>query len=186
VKYAWNEFLKFPRQLLASHNVSNCVTSPKNFSTAGNNCTTFDWPFIQRNVDGEITAQLKRWRSAQSSCEKDSQNSQESRKCIEDHRQSAESCKKAQEKCNDDNRISAESYRKSDSDLPSHREYYRSIESNTPIYSDKPVSYNDRQACDLTKRDSRKTTRITCESWKTDDRKEDLSQMQAKAVYLSA
>ncbi|XP_067208124.1 uncharacterized protein [Linepithema humile] len=165
VKHALNEFLKFPRQLLAPHIVLNFVTSPRNFSTAGNNSITSDWPFMQRNVDREITTRLKRWKSAQSSCEKDSQNSQESRKCIEDHRQSAESCKKGREKCNNDNRISAESCRKSGSDLPSHREHCRSIESSTPVHSDKPAPYNDRQACESTKRDSRKATRITCESW---------------------
>lgn len=165
--HASNEFLKFSRQLLAPHVVPNYVRSPRNFSTARNNSATSNWPFLQRNVDREITARLERWKSVRSSCEEDSQSSQESRKCIEDHRRSAESCKKVREKCNDDNRISAESCRKSGSDLPSHREHCRSIESGTLVYSDKPynVSRNDRQVCESTKRDSRKATRIACESW---------------------
>lgn len=162
-----NQPLKIPARLLKLHIAPNSMILHKNFLFGGSDSATRDWLLLQHNIDREIITQIKRWQSTQSSCEKDSV-SKKSRGCIEDHRQSAEICaEKTREKCenNDCQQISAETRRKSCSDLLNHQEYYQSIESSSPIYSDKPIPYNDRQACVSMKRDPPKSTLISCESW---------------------
>lgn len=169
-----NQPLKIPRRLLTLHVAPNPTILHKDFSIGESDSAMRDWLLLQRNIDREIITRLKRRKSTQSSCEKDGV-SKKSQGCIEDHRQSAEFCaEKTREKSNNGcQQISemSESREKSCSDLLNHQEYYRSIESSSPIYSDKPVPYNDRRACDSMKRESRdsrdlrKSTLITCENW---------------------
>lgn len=160
-----NQPLKIPARSL--HIAPNSMILPKDSTFGGSDSATRDWLFLQHNIDREKIRPLKRRLSIQSSCEKDNV-SKKSRGCIEDHRQSAEICaKKKREKCKNNNcqQISAETHRKSCSDLLAHQEYYRSIESSCPIYSDKPVPFNDWRACVPVKCDSPKRTIISCESW---------------------
>lgn len=162
-----NQPLKIPARLLSLHIAPNSMNLHKDSTFGGSDSATRDGLLLQHNIDREKITSLKRRLSTQSSCEKDNV-SKKSRGCIEDHRQSAEICaKKTREKCENSNcqQISAETRGKSCSDLLAHQEYYRSIESSSPIYSNKPVPYNDWRACVPVKRDSPKRTLISCESW---------------------
>ncbi|KAL6436632.1 hypothetical protein ACFW04_004825 [Cataglyphis niger] len=159
-----NQPLKIPARSL--HIAPNYMIFLKDFTFGGSDSVTRDSLLLQYNIDREKRP-LKRRLSTQSSCEKDNV-SKKSRGCIEDHRQSAEICaKKTREKCENNNcqQISAKTHRKSCSDLLAYQEYYRSIESSCPIYSDKPVPYNDWRACVPVKCDSPKRTIISCENW---------------------
>lgn len=158
-----NQPLKIPR-LLTLH-ISPNPTILHNFSIGRSDSATNDCLLLQRNIDRKTIMQLKRWKSIQSSCEKDGVP-KKCRGCIEDHRQSAEPCaKSAPENCENNNRQQTSNRQESCADLLNHQEYYRSIESSSPIYSDKPVPYNDRQECESMKRDSHKSTVIMCETW---------------------
>ncbi|XP_072760235.1 uncharacterized protein [Anoplolepis gracilipes] len=161
-----NQPLKIPRRLLHII-IPNPTILHKDFSIGKSDFVTRDWLLLQRNIDREIITRPKGWKSTQSSCAEDGV-SKKSRGCIEDHRQSAEFCAEMKhEKCENNNcqQISAESCRKSCTDLLNHKEYYQSIESSSPIYSDKPVPYNDRRACDSVKHDCYKLSIISCEKW---------------------
>lgn len=161
-----NQPLKIPRRLLTLRIASNpAILHKENFSSG----EMSDQLLPQRNnINREIITLVKRWKSTQSSCEKDGVP-KKSRGRIEDHRQSVESCaERMREKSNDDcHRISeiSENCRKSCGNLLNHREYYRSIETSSPIRSDKPVSYNDRRACDSMKHEPRESVLIMCENW---------------------
>jgi len=162
--HALNESLRIPQRLLALHIAPNRMISYKNFSTTGNDSTTDDLLLLHRNINRDSL--LKREKSTQSSCEKD--DLKQHQKPIEDHRQSAESCEEPREWRSDGYQISSENYRKICSDLLNHREYCQSIESNSPIYLDKPVPYNNRQACESSKHESYKSKQailIRSETW---------------------
>ncbi|EZA62231.1 uncharacterized protein LOC113561833 [Ooceraea biroi] len=153
-----NESLKCP-QSSASHIMIPMIL-PKNFKSIGQNDSIMgDRLLLQRNISEKLITRLKRWKSTQSSCEDDC--SKKLQGSIEDHQQSSESCEKSRIRCDDDHQLSAENCQKSSSDLLSHQEYYQSVESSLPIYSDKPVPYNDRQACDSTKRDPQECSPIS-------------------------
>lgn len=161
-----NQPLKIPRRLLTLHIAPNPIIL-HNFSIKKSDFATNDCLLLQRNIGRETIMRLKRWKSKQSSCEKDSVP-KKCQGCIEDHQQSAEFCaKKTPKKYENNNcqQTSAKNRRESCGDLLNHQEYYRSIESSSPICSDKPVPFNDRQACDSMKRDSHKSTVIMCETW---------------------
>lgn len=161
-----NQPLKIPRRLLTLHVTPN-PTLLHNFNIGRSDSATNDCLLLQSNIDRETIMRLKRWKSTQSSCEKDGVP-KKCRGCIEDHRQSAELCAKRTPKKHENNgcqEMSAKSRQESCGDLLNHQEYYWSIESSSPIYSDKPVPYNDRQECDSMKRDSHKSTVIMCETW---------------------
>ncbi|EFN79167.1 hypothetical protein EAI_14046 [Harpegnathos saltator] len=102
---------------------------------------------LRRNIADGVTAQLTRWKSTQSSCEKDNR-SRKSPRCIEDHQQAAEPCGKTLERCSDGLETAEGSQPSSCGDLLNQREYHRSIGSACPIYLCKPEQYNDRRACD--------------------------------------
>lgn len=158
--------LKIPRRLLTLRITPNPMIL-HDFSIERNGFATNDRLLLQRNIGRETIMRLKRWKSTQSSCEKDSVP-KKCQGCIEDHRQSAEFCAKRMPKKSENNdcqQMSAKNRRESCGDLSNHQEYYQSIESSSPIYFDKPVSYNDQRACDLMKHDSHKSTVIMCETW---------------------
>lgn len=158
-----NESLKIPRILFKSHVAPNSTIPYKNANVRAGGCITRDWLLLQRNVDEGIIGRFKRRKSTQSSCEQDGR-SRRSRGRVEDHRQSAESCRdpcresrgRTSDECGDDRRAFAESRGRDPcaDDLSNRREYCRStLEPSRPedIRSeDKPAQYNDRRACDAT------------------------------------
>lgn len=144
-----NESPKFPR--LSTHIIANSMSLLNISKSMQNDSIISDRLFLWRN--NAIEGLLKRWKSTQSSCEEDDDSSKRPRGCVDDHQQSAESCEKSCIQCDNDRQLPPENCHKSSSDLLGHREYYRSMESSLPIYSDKPLPYNDRQACDSTIQD---------------------------------
>ncbi|XP_077262115.1 uncharacterized protein LOC143897373 [Temnothorax americanus] len=163
--HALNESLKIPQRLLALHIAPSRMISYRNFSTGKNDSTIDDLLLLERNINKGTITRVKRGKSTQSSCEKDDTKPRRERK---DHQQSAESCEKPREWRSDGYQIPTESYRKTCSDLLSHREYYQSIESTSPICANKPAPYNDWQACESSKHESYESipaTRITSEKW---------------------
>ncbi|XP_032670434.1 uncharacterized protein LOC116843790 [Odontomachus brunneus] len=165
---ALNEHLRISRRLLELRVIPNTMTSRRNSRMIESDMLMGNLLFARRNIVEGITTRLKRWRSSQSSCEKDN-CSKKSPRCIEDHQQSAESCGKTIEKCSDGHQTSAECRPGSCSDLLSHQEYYRSIESGCPIYSRKPARYNDRRACDSLMYDSTTRDSRECSQSEIDD-----------------
>lgn len=162
MRHALNKSLKIPQRSLALQIVPNRMISYRNFNIGRND----DLVLLQGNINKSIITRLKRWKSTQSSCEKDDSKQRQGR--IEDHRQSAESCEEPREWRSDGYQISTESYPKTCNELLNHREYNQSIESNSPICSDKPVPYNNQQACVSSEHGSYKSkqaTRITSENW---------------------
>ncbi|XP_018363648.1 PREDICTED: uncharacterized protein LOC108761539 [Trachymyrmex cornetzi] len=162
--HALSESLRIPQRLLALQTVPNRMISYRNF-IRGNNSTADDLLLLQCNINEGIVARFKRRKSTQSS-EKD--DSKQHHECIENHRQSAESCEKPREWRSDGYQISTENYQKIRSDLLNHDECYQSIKSNSSNYSDKSIPYNNQQACELPKHESytsKPATRITSEKW---------------------
>lgn len=161
--YVLKESLKIPQRL---HNVSNHMISYRNFSIEENNSIINNLSLLQHNINKGIITRFKRGKNTQSSCTKDNiKDTKQHGECIKNHQQSAESCEEPHEWRSDGYQISTEGYQRTCSDLLSHHEYYQSIESSSPIYSNKPVPYNDLQACESSKHESYKSTRITSEKW---------------------
>ncbi|XP_011698549.1 PREDICTED: uncharacterized protein LOC105456301 [Wasmannia auropunctata] len=163
VTHALNESLRLRQKLLASRAVPNRMISYGNFNINRKNSITCDNFLLPRrnisNGNGIIT-RFKREKSTQSGKKDDSKPHRER---VEDHRQSAE---EPREWRSDGYQIPAENYQKTCSDSLNH---HQSIESNSPIHSNKPVSYSNRQACsESSKHESRKSTRatrITSKKW---------------------
>lgn len=160
--YMLNESLKIPQKSLALQIVPNRMILYRNLNIGRND----DLLLLQRNINKGMITRLKRWKSTQSSCEKDDLKQRQGR--IEDHQQSAESCEEPREWRSDGYQISTESYPKTCNELLRRRECNQSIESGSPICSDKPVPYNNQQACISSEHGSYKSkqaTRIISENW---------------------
>lgn len=160
--YALKESLKIPQR---SHNVPNHIISYRNFSVGENNSITDNLLFLQCDIKRGIIARFKRGKSTQSSAKDDMKDTKQHRELIKNHQQSAEICEEPREWRSDGYQIPTEGYQRTCSDLLSHHEYYQSIESSSPICSNKPVPYNDWQACESSKDESYKKTRIISEKW---------------------
>lgn len=102
-------------------------------------------PFLRRNDRRPFTL-IKRWKSTQSSCKKDD-CTRNSRRCIEEHRQSAETCERKSERCNDNYRTTVTKSRRSScgGDVVGHQICQKSA--GCPSHLGKPAQYTNSRAC---------------------------------------
>ncbi|XP_020281007.1 uncharacterized protein LOC109853367 [Pseudomyrmex gracilis] len=154
--------LKISQRLLSLNIISNnVVILYRTFNTIENNIAMSDC-FLQSSITKIIMTKLARWKSAQSSCEKDNISLKERQECIKDYQQSAEFRQKMRR--SNDCKASAKCCQNFRSDLLNHKEYYRSIESICPVYSEKPVPYSNKQECELDNHVF-SSTRIMSKNW---------------------
>lgn len=154
--------LKISQRLFSLNIIpNNVVISYRTFSTIKSNIAMNDF-FLESSINKIIMTKLARWKSAQSNCKKDNISLKERQKCIIDHQQSA-FCQKMR-RSNDCCKASAKRCQNFSSDLLNHKEYYRSIESICPIYSEKPVPYSNQQECESVNHVF-SSTRIMSKNW---------------------